>query len=127
MVDLYAIAYDNGYQGFAYAKTMSGIEVGEEVITEFDLGTKGRVLLAFEEELEDKAICFLVLDEGLGAASRQGEANRRILRELLPPFAPILHQGDVRRTPPTHSALKVVWHHAFEGFAQPFVFHFHCV
>ena len=44
MVDLYAITYDNGYQGFAYAKTMSGIEVGEEVITEFDLGTKGRVM-----------------------------------------------------------------------------------
>lgn len=44
MVDLYAIVYDNGYQGFAYAKTLSGIEVGEEVITEFDLGTKGRVV-----------------------------------------------------------------------------------
>ena len=88
-----------------------------------DLGAKSRVLLSFEKELEAKTISLLILDKSLGAAFRQGEANRRILRELLPPFAPILHQGDVRRTPPTHTALKVVRHHAFEGFADPDVLH----
>lgn len=44
MFDLFGVIYDNGYSGFAFAKASSGVKVGDEVITEFDLGTKGRVV-----------------------------------------------------------------------------------
>ena len=60
-----------------------------------DFRTKGRVFLAVEEEFEAETVGFLKADEGLGAASRQCKANRRILRELFAFLAPIFHQGDV--------------------------------
>ena len=80
-----------------------------------NLCAKGWVFLAFEEEPEPEAICFFKGHERLGATFRQGETNRRILRELFAPFAPIFHQGNIRRTLPAHFALKVVRYCAFEG------------
>lgn len=60
MFDLFAIVYDNGYHGFAYAKYMSGVQVGDEVITEFDLGTKGRVVAVVKYMGEDDDVIKLI-------------------------------------------------------------------
>lgn len=60
MFDLFAIVYDNGYHGFAYAKYMSGVQVGDEVITEFDLGNKGRVVAVVKYMDEDDDVVKLI-------------------------------------------------------------------
>ena len=91
-----------------------------------DFRTERRVFLTFKEEVETKFFGFFKLDESLRATLRQSETNRRILRELFASFAPIFHQGDVRRTLPAHATVKV-GHFASEGLAQPFVLHFQCI
>lgn len=89
-----------------------------------DFRAESGVLLALKKETESESVGFFKGDECLGATFRQGKANRRVLWELFSFFAPIFHQGDVRRACPAHATSEVVRHCVFEGFVQPFVFHF---